>query len=335
MNLQTTGAITSAASLTLDGVTDSITASTGALSFGDENLVTTGTTTTAALAISGLDCSGNANGGALTASSTGAISCSDDDFSPIVADSLDFDDFADALTADATTTIDLDTNGADLDFDAGTLFVDSSADRVGLGTTSPVVAFDVVGDIAATGTITTNTGIDLGTGNLFQSPGDPVSIGSVAIGTGPLSIFVSGRYAYVTDVAVDDLKVIDVSDPSAPTEVGKILLGGFPRSVFVSGRYAYVIDSGRCEAYRTLDGRRVSLRTMGPGEVFGEMALLNAEPRTASVVALEPVVVREVHPDLLEQEVGALKPWMRAMVRTVAERFRSLDKKSIPPADGG
>ncbi|HRI09553.1 MAG TPA: cyclic nucleotide-binding domain-containing protein, partial [Nannocystaceae bacterium] len=53
------------------------------------------------------------------------------------------------------------------------------------------------------------------------------------------------------------------------------------------GDAAYSILSGRVEAYREADGERVSLRVMGPGEVFGETAIFASSPRTASVVALE------------------------------------------------
>src|SRR5262249_231694 len=33
---------------------------------------------------------------------------------------------------------------------------------------------------------------------------------------------------------------------------------------------AYIIVEGRCEVYKTRGGKKVSLRLMGPGEVFGE-----------------------------------------------------------------
>ena len=98
------------------------------------------------------------------------------------------------------------------------------------------------------------------------------------------------------------------------------------------GDGAYVIESGRCEAFRLIDGERLVLREMGPGEVFGEMAVLNAEPRTASVIALEDTVVHEVSARTLEVEVGMLKPWMSAVIRTLAERFRHLERHSSPPS---
>jgi CRP/FNR family cyclic AMP-dependent transcriptional regulator len=50
----------------------------------------------------------------------------------------------------------------------------------------------------------------------------------------------------------------------------------------------FVVVSGKAEAVHTrLDGTRVVVNTFGPTDFFGELAMLNDEPRTASVVALE------------------------------------------------
>ena len=55
------------------------------------------------------------------------------------------------------------------------------------------------------------------------------------------------------------------------------------------GICCYVIHSGDVKIVRRFpDGRRITLARMGPGSVFGELALFNGERRSASVVALEP-----------------------------------------------
>jgi hypothetical protein len=103
------------------------------------------------------------------------------------------------------------------------LFVDGEG-QVGIGTTSPTELLEIDG------------------GNILQTPGDPVLVGSLNIGGGPNSIYVSGRYSYIVDSISKDLKVVDVSDPTSPTLIGSLGIGDGPLSVYVSGRYAYVTD---------------------------------------------------------------------------------------------
>ena len=55
------------------------------------------------------------------------------------------------------------------------------------------------------------------------------------------------------------------------------------------GDALYCIDQGRIElSVRAPGGDDVSLGTVGPGQVLGEMALLDSGPRSATAVALEP-----------------------------------------------
>jgi cAMP-dependent protein kinase regulator len=58
------------------------------------------------------------------------------------------------------------------------------------------------------------------------------------------------------------------------------------------GRQALIILSGHAEV--TIGGRRVA--TVGPGEVIGEIALLDRQPRSATVTALEPMQVFVIDP---------------------------------------
>jgi hypothetical protein len=100
------------------------------------------------------------------------------------------------------------------------------------------------------------------------------------------------------------------------------------------GDAAYIIQEGHCEAYKTEGGARVTLRSMGPGEAFGETAVLTEHPRTASVEATTRLVLRVVTREALQAELAA-SPSIAAFVRALAERFRDLDARLARLRGGG
>lgn len=53
------------------------------------------------------------------------------------------------------------------------------------------------------------------------------------------------------------------------------------------GREMYVIHSGKVRITRDLQGKTTVLATLPPGEFFGEMALINNKPRSASAIVVE------------------------------------------------
>ncbi len=120
-------------------------------------------------------------------------------------------------------------------------------------------------------------------------------------------------------------------------ELRAFLSGGLhlPRKAFAAGTVimregeagdaAYMIIAGRCRAYRNVDGAEETLGVMDPGEVFGEMALLLEEPRSASVAALDVVTVLVLDKATMSEGLG-LDGWTGALVRALAGRFRNLEQ---------
>ncbi len=76
-------------------------------------------------------------------------------------------------------------------------------------------------------------------------------------------------------------------------------------------------------------GERVPLRRMGPGEIFGEMAILTSSPRTASVIALEDCELQVVSRAMLERELEGMKPWMGVLTRALARRFKQREDELL------
>ena len=121
----------------------------------------------------------------------------------------------------------------------------------------------------------------------------------------------------------------------------RFMRGGaeFPRRTYAAGEHiiregeqgdaAYILVEGRCEVRKDAGASSgPALKTIEPGEVFGEMAILTEGARTASVVATEPTTVLVVTSQVLEQEVAALKPWMARLLKSLATRFRDLDTQN-------
>jgi CRP-like cAMP-binding protein len=52
------------------------------------------------------------------------------------------------------------------------------------------------------------------------------------------------------------------------------------------GNCMYVVQEGQVEAIVESDGREMRLRTMGPNDFFGEMALFGIEKRSCTIRAL-------------------------------------------------
>jgi len=87
-------------------------------------------------------------------------------------------------------------------------------------------------------------------------------------------------------------------------------------------RCFYVVVSGRLQVFReTAEGIRTHLTELGPGDYFGEVALVTGQPRTASVAALEDAVLLEIdkaefdhvldhNPQLARHIIRQLSHWL-------------------------
>ena len=51
----------------------------------------------------------------------------------------------------------------------------------------------------------------------------------------------------------------------------------------------YLIQSGRVQIVKIMDDIEKIIDILNPGEIFGEMAILDAAPRSASAIALDPI----------------------------------------------
>ncbi|MDC7226683.1 MAG: Crp/Fnr family transcriptional regulator [Spirochaetales bacterium] len=69
---------------------------------------------------------------------------------------------------------------------------------------------------------------------------------------------------------------------------------------FEPGETFYLIQSGRVEITKIIDNIEKTIDILNPGEVFGEMAILEGAPRSASAIALDQVKVLEFNRENFE-----------------------------------
>ena len=88
-------------------------------------------------------------------------------------------------------------------------------------------------------------------------------------------------------------------------------------------REAFVIVSGSAEVRR--DGAQVAV--VGPGECVGELALLDHQPRSATVVALEPMDLLVIPSSAFTALLDDTPALTRKLLGNLAARIRELDSR--------
>jgi CRP/FNR family cyclic AMP-dependent transcriptional regulator len=94
------------------------------------------------------------------------------------------------------------------------------------------------------------------------------------------------------------------------------------------GDSLYMIQSGKVKVFiGDEEGREIILKILGPGAFFGEMSMVDKQPRSASVTTLEPSTFQVLTHALFEKCVEQ-EPRIATMVMQIlAQRVREADRK--------
>jgi len=135
----------------------------------------------------------------------------------------------------------------------------------------------------------------------------------------------------------DTLRKVPLFSQLAPSDLERVSEisreRAYPRNSVIlfeddPGDALYVVALGQVKVVLIgEDGREVILSVMGEGEFFGEMALVDDEPRSAHVIAMEDstllVLRREDFQGILKQTPGIAL----ALLRELSRRLRRVDEK--------
>lgn len=87
------------------------------------------------------------------------------------------------------------------------------------------------------------------------------------------------------------------------------------------GTEMYVIGSGRVELRKRIAGVEKTVALLGPGDMLGELALLNDKPRTATAVVLETIDALVIDGPALETMLTENPEFTMRMIRRLVGRL--------------
>lgn len=100
-----------------------------------------------------------------------------------------------------------------------------------------------------------------------------------------------------------------------------------------TGDCAYIIEKGRVLIYLNKDQEEIPITILGQGEIFGEMALIDSQPRSTSVRALEDVRLAIVTKQQVLERVATADKVVQLLMRVLLKRLRRRNAASTKPME--
>lgn len=88
------------------------------------------------------------------------------------------------------------------------------------------------------------------------------------------------------------------------------------------GDCAYLIDQGAVEVWVRRHGEKIVLAQRNAGDLFGEMAIIDDRPRSATVTTLERCELIAITREQIRNRISQTDPILRMCLNVILERFR-------------
>jgi len=90
---------------------------------------------------------------------------------------------------------------------------------------------------------------------------------------------------------------------------------------------AFIIESGKVAVYKLAEGKQVRLATLEKGAMFGEMAAITGEKRTATMIALEQSVIVRITRTHVQQKIAACDPFIKALIHILINNLSRVNER--------
>ncbi len=93
---------------------------------------------------------------------------------------------------------------------------------------------------------------------------------------------------------------------------------------------AFLIEEGEVKIYREHDGMTTDIVTLGPGEIFGEMALTKLpSQRNATACAVQKTLLTIITYDNLRQKLEKTDPLIKALFHMFIKRLDQSNNRDV------
>lgn len=89
----------------------------------------------------------------------------------------------------------------------------------------------------------------------------------------------------------------------------------------------FIVKKGSIKVFRSVDRKEITLDTIGPGMVMGEIAMIANVPRTASCMAVEDTDVVKITKQEFDNAFAKVPEWFRKIALILVQRLRETDEK--------
>jgi CRP/FNR family transcriptional regulator/CRP/FNR family cyclic AMP-dependent transcriptional regulator len=120
----------------------------------------------------------------------------------------------------------------------------------------------------------------------------------------------------------------DLSDPELEALADSLEKRTFGKGMIIfhkdsPGQTLYIIESGKVRIFILSEsGQEISVNIYGPGDTFGELALLDGLPRSAGAVAMERTVTFALHRDDFLRHLEACPRMAQSIIEVLSTRLR-------------
>jgi CRP-like cAMP-binding protein len=93
------------------------------------------------------------------------------------------------------------------------------------------------------------------------------------------------------------------------------------------GETMFIIQEGEVRIHKRIRDRETTLAVLKAGDFFGEMAIIDREPRSASATAVNGAKILILSKDIFESQIKTNPKIIMSILRKMSERLRAADRQ--------